>query len=110
MSREPKIKVIQWERTTQLTQEEAEARLHHEGYELFCWHDVSKSNYPKHKHDYDECLWILKGEFHLNINDQTYILKRGDRIYLPSQTLHSSHVPDRNGVTYLVGRKTPSHR
>jgi len=99
------IQIIRWEKPDPISQEEAEARLSQEGYETYRWHDVSGASYPRHRHGFDECLWILKGQFQLTIGEQTYHLKAGDRIYLPATTVHSSFVADPNGVTYLVGRK-----
>jgi quercetin dioxygenase-like cupin family protein len=37
--------------------------------------------------------------------DQTFVLKAGDRIYLPAKTPHEVLVPADAGVTYLVGQK-----
>ena len=100
-----KIRVLRWEKPSPVSQEEAEANLHKEGYESFCWYDVPGVQYPKHRHGLDECLWILRGEIHVTLDDQTYVLKAGDRIYLPAHTPHVAEVPNSNGVTYLVGQK-----
>jgi mannose-6-phosphate isomerase-like protein (cupin superfamily) len=99
------IRVVKWEKDSLITQEEAEARLQLEGYHSFCWYDVPGSSYPKHRHSYDECIWILKGEIHFIIEEMTFILKRGDRIYLPAKTPHIVQVPISNSVTYLIGQK-----
>jgi len=102
-----KIEVRRWEKASALTQEEAEARLHKEGYESFCWYDVPGTQYPRHRHGYDECVWILRGEIHFTIYEEEYVLKSGDRIYLPARTPHTVQVPDAHGagVTFLVGQK-----
>jgi mannose-6-phosphate isomerase-like protein (cupin superfamily) len=99
------IQVLKWEKPAPVTQEEAEARLHQEGYDSFCWYDVPGASYPKHKHSYDECLWILRGEIQLTIDEEIYVLQSGDRIYLPAKTPHTAAVPSDHGVTYLVGQK-----
>ena len=104
-SQSPSIRVVTWDRPTPLSQPEAEAMLSREGYEAFCWYDVPESSYPVHQHEYDECLWILKGEIHFKIHEITYVLKDGDKIYLPAHTFHTSYVPTNTGVTYLVGQK-----
>jgi quercetin dioxygenase-like cupin family protein len=85
------------------TEQEAEARLHQEGYQSFRWYDVPGTSYPRHRHEHDECLWILKGEIVFTINDQEYPLKAGDRLYLSAQVPHLARTEA--GVTYLVGRK-----
>jgi uncharacterized cupin superfamily protein len=103
-----KIRILKWEKPSPVTQEEAEAILHREGYQSFCWYDVPGAQYRKHQHADDECLWILRGEMHFHSNNQTHQLKDGDRIYFPAGTLHSVEVPLQNSVTYLVGKKTKS--
>src|SRR5690242_2708167 len=104
MDKNNHIRIIRWEKPTSITQEEAEAKLHREGYESFCWYDVPGVVYPKHRHECDECLWILNGEIHFQILEMEYVLKAGDRIYLPAQTPHIARVPQSGGVTYLVGQ------
>jgi mannose-6-phosphate isomerase-like protein (cupin superfamily) len=113
MTRDPasienQVKVLKWERVAPLTQEEAEARLHQEGYKCFCWYDVPGVTYPRHQHTYDECLWILRGHIEFTIDEVTHVLSSGDRIYLPAKTLHTAQVPLTHGVTFLVGQKSPS--
>jgi mannose-6-phosphate isomerase-like protein (cupin superfamily) len=99
---------IPYEGKGPLTQEEAEARLHREGYETFCWYDVPGAHYPKHRHEYDECLWVLRGELDLTIGEETLALRTGDRVYLAARTAHIARVPEgMEGVTYLVGQKKP---
>ena len=99
------IRLIHWAKDTPITQEEAEAHLHREGYNSYCWYDVPGTEYPKHRHEYDECLWILKGELRLTIDGENYILKEGDRLYVPAETPHHTQIPIQQGVTYLVGQK-----
>ena len=98
------VLVVRWEKQSPLTQEEAEARLHQEGYESYCWYDVPRVTYPKHQHGVDECIWILKGEIQFQAEGESYALKSGDRIYLPAQLAHTAVVATQ-GVTYLVGQK-----
>jgi quercetin dioxygenase-like cupin family protein len=99
---------VPWEGDTPPSEQEAEARLHQEGYESFRWHDVPGASYPKHRHTHDECLWILQGEITFTVDDREYRLKAGDRLYLPSLTPHTARVPSTTGVTYLVGQRRKS--
>ena len=87
------------------SEEEAEARLHREGYESFRWYDVPGACYPKHRHEEDECIWVLKGEITFKVAEQEFLLKPGDRLYLPAKTPHTAQVPKQTGVTYLVGQR-----
>lgn len=88
---------------------EIEARLHREGYAAFRWYDVPGSNYPKHKHAVDECIWVASGTIEFVVmepgkSEVTYRLKPGDRIYLPSGIAHTAKASDQ-GVTYWVGQR-----
>ncbi len=106
-----RVRVQRWEKPSLPSEQEAEARLHQEGYDSFRWHDVPGSTYPLHRHKYDECLWILKGEITFSVTSEAgseeYPLKPGDRLYIPAKTPHTAIVPRSSGVTYLVGQKKP---
>ena len=99
------IQVIKWTQPNLLSEQEAEARLHQEGFENFKWQDVPGVTYPHHHHATDECLWILKGEITITAEEQRFPLKPGDRIYLPAGIEHTTTVPKSGTVTYLVGKK-----
>mgnify|MGYP003394760757 CR=1 FL=1 len=87
------------------SQEEAEARLHREGYTCYCWYDVPGTIYPGHQHSHDECIWLLKGEMEYEVGGQIFELKAGDRLFLPKGTAHTAKVPKSMSVTFIVGQK-----
>lgn len=99
------LRLIRWTQNSPVTEQEAEARLHQEGYQSFRWYDVAGANYPRHRHACDECLWVLEGEIVITVDGSDYALGAGDRLYLPKGTAHTAHVPPRRSVTYLVGQK-----
>lgn len=97
--------VQRWERATPLTEEEAEARLHQEGYSCYRWYDVPGTSYPRHWHDVDEVIWVLSGEIHITVGSETLVIRKGDRLDLPAKLAHTAVVPESGGVTYVVGKK-----
>lgn len=99
------IKHVRWNKPSPPTEEEAEALLHKEGYDSFRWHDVPGASYPRHLHAHDECLWVLRGTIVFHVRNQEFRLQPGDRLYLPSNTIHTAEVPTTGSVTYLVGQK-----
>jgi quercetin dioxygenase-like cupin family protein len=112
LHREDGVKVVRGESARALSEVEAEARLHQEGYESFRWHDVPGVTYPRHRHAQDECLWVLDGILEIELTHppvQKISLKPGDRIYIPAKAPHRAQIPsddsNRQGVTYLVGQK-----
>jgi quercetin dioxygenase-like cupin family protein len=106
------FRIIRKEGDVPVSEVEAEARLHQEGYASFRWHDVPGATYPRHRHAEDECLWILSGVLEIELTDppaQKIKLHPGDRIYLPARTPHRAAAAggeESNGVTYLVGQKS----
>lgn len=93
-----------------LSEQEAEANLRRDGYEVFRWYDVPGAHYPKHRHTQNECLWVLSGKIKFSVTTDTGIqefwLEPGDKLYLPSGCAHTAEVPTQSGVTYLVGQKS----
>ncbi|MBI3534051.1 MAG: cupin domain-containing protein [Deltaproteobacteria bacterium] len=87
------------------TQEEIEAKLRQEGYEVYCWTDLPGVVYPRHKHIEDQCIWIIEGELEFQVGEQLYNLHAGDRIYLPSNIAHMVKTPKLTSATYVVGKK-----
>jgi len=105
------VRIIRKESDLPASEVEAEARLHQEGYECFRWHDVAGAVYPRHRHEEDECLWILSGMLEIELTDpppRKFKLQPGDRIYLPARTPHRASTPPgahASGTTYLVGQR-----
>jgi mannose-6-phosphate isomerase-like protein (cupin superfamily) len=100
------MRIVRWERSEPPSEEEAEARLHQEGYDSFKWYDVPGACYREHAHEQDECIWVLKGELIFEIEQKTYSLRSGDRLYLPAHLRHTAHVSKDGSVTYLAGQKS----
>lgn len=96
---------VKWQKIDAPTEQEAEAQLQQEGYEPFLWTDVPGSKYPRHKHQIDECIWLLKGEITFFVDEAEYSLRPGDRLYLPSHIHHQATVPENASATYLVGQR-----
>ena len=46
----------------------------------------------KHRHPFDEIRMIVKGELLYNISGNKVLLRSGDKIIVPSNTLHSKAV------------------
>jgi quercetin dioxygenase-like cupin family protein len=43
---------------------------------------------PPHRHDWDECFYVLKGEVEFFCDDSTHQCRPGTLVYLPRGTLH----------------------
>ena len=80
-------------------------QLEDEGYSVVQSSDAPGTKYGPHAHAEDQSHWIVSGELALRIGHETYILRAGDRDFLPANTMHSAYVPGDMPVTYLIGAK-----
>ena len=77
-----------------------------EGYRVFQWSDMPEAVYVNHKHIEDQSHWIISGALELTIERLgTFVLKTGDRDFMPANTYHSARVVSEEPVIYLVGEK-----
>jgi len=80
------------------------ATLESEGFAVFSWSDAAGALYEPHRHDEDECLWVVDGEMSFEIDGRRYDLTAGDRLMLPARTVHAARAGSR-GAVYLVGQR-----
>jgi quercetin dioxygenase-like cupin family protein len=99
------IEVERWSEPAAPDTQELKARLSQEGYSVFQWSDAPGTKYGPHAHAEDQSHWILSGQLELRVGYETYILRAGDRDFLPANTLHSAFVPGDQPVIYLIGAK-----
>jgi len=99
------IQVERWGEEKRPDGQELKARLQAEGYSVFQWTDAPGTKYGPHAHAEDQSHWILSGELELRVGHETYILRAGDRDFLPANTTHSAFVPGEKSVVYLIGAK-----
>jgi quercetin dioxygenase-like cupin family protein len=77
-----------------------------EGYNVFQWSDRPGMIFARHKHDEDQCHWIVAGSLEIHIEELgSFVLSPGDRDFLPAHTYHSARVISEEPVIYLVGAK-----
>jgi len=99
------IKVERWSEQTRPDEQELKARLQGEGYNVFQWTDPPGTKYGPHAHAEDQSHWILSGELELRVGHEIYVLRAGDRDFLPANTIHSAFVPGDEPANYLIGAK-----
>lgn len=77
-----------------------------EGFSVFEWTDGANAVYGNHKHGEDQSHWIISGELELTVeNAGNFVLKTGDRDFMPANTIHSARVLGGNPVIYLIGAR-----
>lgn len=81
--------------------------MERDGYRVFQWSDAAGATYSMHKHDTDQSHCIVSGALELTIEDVgTFVLKKGDRDFMPAGTYHSARVVGDEAVVYLIGEKS----
>ena len=82
----------------------ARARLGAEGIDVMAWGNRPGDRYASHAHDYDKVLVAIEGSitFRLTALGSAVELHRGDRLDLPSGTIHAAEV-GAAGVRCLEG-------
>jgi quercetin dioxygenase-like cupin family protein len=83
-----------------------ESQMKCEGYSVFQWSDRPQVTYALHKHERDQSHWIISGVLELTIEKVgTFVLRAGDRDFMPAGTYHSARVVSEEPVVYLIGEK-----
>lgn len=63
---------------------------------------------PPHQHPWDESFYVLKGEVEFLMNGERQLLKTGDYILIPANTVHGfTGMSDEEGL--LIAFESPGH-
>jgi mannose-6-phosphate isomerase-like protein (cupin superfamily) len=81
--------------------------LSNEGLIVYQWCDHPNSMRATHKNDKDQTYWIISGNLEIKFSktNETYVLKTGERGFIPAETYYSSSVVGEESVLYLIGEK-----
>ncbi len=99
------MKIDRWHAAERPDSAKLVVELEADGYSVYSWTDGAHAVYPPHTHDDDQSHWVLSGALALTVDGQEYVLRAGDRDWLPAGTLHTARVVGGQSVTYLVGSK-----
>jgi len=84
--------VRRWLAPLQPSKEQVEALFEKDGLEYFEENFEAGTKISKHRHPFDEVRMILKGRILYDISGNKVLLRPGDKIIIPSNTLHSKVV------------------
>ncbi|RME71246.1 MAG: cupin domain-containing protein [Chloroflexi bacterium] len=96
------LKVIPWTKDTPPSEEQLQQELEKQDLRVYRWSNGPGAVYEGHTHSFHKILYVVEGniKFDLPTHQQTFNLKPGDRLELPSGIRHRAVVgPD--GVTCL---------
>lgn len=84
--------VRRWLAPLHPSKEQIEALFEKDGLEYFEENFEPGTKIPKHRHPFDEVRMIITGKILYNVSGNKVLLKPGDKIIVPSNTLHSKSV------------------
>jgi len=99
------MEVVRWNKPKKPTLEELKHKLSVEGLESELYSDRPGTKYARHKHPFDDFVMIVSGKMKIATDDGEWLLKPGDRINLPANTVHSAEVLGKEEVQYLSAAK-----
>ena len=74
------------------SKKQIEALFEKDGLEYFEENFEAGTEVLKHRHPFDEVRMIIKGRILYNVSGNKVLLRPGDKIIVPSNTLHSKSV------------------
>lgn len=82
-------------------------RMEAGGYRVMQWCDQPGAFYGMRKHAEAQSHWVVSGTLEVTIRSQSFVLKAGDRDFMPAETYHTAKVVGEEPVVYLVGELLP---
>jgi quercetin dioxygenase-like cupin family protein len=101
------MKIERWQGPGEPDERTLREALEGDGYSVYAWTDGRGATYEPHTHGDDQSHWVLRGALALTVAGVEYVLRPGDRDWLPAGTVHSARVVE-GPVTYLIGSKRAS--
>ncbi len=99
-----KLEVLRWQGEAAPLEAQLRSMLEAEGYEVLSWSDAPGATYAPHDHQHHESIWLFRGEMTFGVDGAEYLLRAGDRLMLPTGTVHTA-VAGATGASYLVGER-----
>jgi quercetin dioxygenase-like cupin family protein len=99
------MEVVRWTKSKKPTLEELRAQLTSLGWESELYSDRPGTKYARHKHPFDDFVLIVKGKMKIATETGEWLLKPGDRIDLPANTIHTAEMVGKEEVAYLSAAK-----
>lgn len=84
--------ITRWQAQAIPTKEQMKLILHSEGMEVSEEHFEAGSEIPDHKHPFEEIRMIVSGSMIFNFTGNKIILRAGDKIVIPPNTMHSMEI------------------
>ena len=84
--------IRRWLASLNPSKEQVSALFEKDGLEYFEENFEADTKIPNHRHPFDEIRMIVKGKILYNVSGNKVLLRPGDKIIVPSNTIHSKTV------------------
>ena len=86
--------VYRWVASLVPSKEQLESFFEKDGLDYFEENFPVGTKVPEHRHPFDEVRMIIKGKILYSVSGNKVLLRPGDRIIIPSNTLHFKQVSE----------------
>jgi quercetin dioxygenase-like cupin family protein len=93
--------VVRWSNNWKPTEPELRKLLEREGFRCEIYTDAPGTKYGRHKHDFDDFVVIVSGQMAIATDKHEWLLKPGDRLDIPTNTVHWAEMVGKEEVRYL---------
>ena len=103
-----KLQIEEWRSETDgpLNEDNMKRKLKSQGYNSIIYKFSPGTDFPDHTHSYTKKDSIITGRFRLTMYGQDVILKPGDMVEIPANTVHSACVVGSENVIFFDASKT----
>ncbi len=100
------VRVTPWSASEPPTEPILLRLMSEEKLSAYSWSNAPGDVYSAHSHSYNKVIYVVRGSitFGLPQQDRKLLLKAGDRLNLPAETVHDALVGD-DGVTCLEAHR-----
>lgn len=99
------LDVVHIAKSKKPTLQELTTILEKQGLQWELYSDRPGTKYGRHKHDFDDFIVIVQGKMKLGTDQGEWLMKPGDRLDLPRNTVHWAEMVGKEEVKYLSAAK-----
>ncbi|MBI5471418.1 MAG: cupin domain-containing protein [Ignavibacteriae bacterium] len=99
------IDIVHITKSKKPTVDELKSILKRAGLESDLYSDRPGTKYGRHKHDFDDFIVIVQGQMKIGTDQGEWLMKPGDRLDLPKNTVHWAEMVGKEEVQYLSAAK-----
>jgi quercetin dioxygenase-like cupin family protein len=97
--------IVIWPKKSKPTFSELTTMLENEGLKWALYTDRPGTKYGRHKHEFDDFIVMVSGQMKIGTDLYQWLMKPGDRLDIPANTMHWAEMIGKEEVKYLSAAK-----